>query len=302
MAWLAEKRKQEEERRKKELELLEQQRQKEEELRKEQQKDISKKSLNQSKHQKDDEKFTEAEKPAEQPPEKKEEKAEGVPTETLVVPVEEKKEEIKKEEIKKEEPPFLLPLPKKIYVTKQEIVEKLADNYYLVLKTRNNMVAGELLLLKLVEEKDAKNPENILYYYTEYITNLGRIRPLKSAICAKESNLPSSTIWLPEQCPPHTDSYFTDIYNPLSSNNWDIWYKNIIQLNAVGFMTIPPLNIKWKNELDACIPHILPLPCEAITVTCPTIPIDSVILSQASYQKKILPENADSAMFTLRIF
>ncbi len=317
MGFLAEKRKAEEEKRRRELEILEAQRLKEEEQKKELQKDSSRRSGNASRHggrshrEKDEEKSVDPSKPlgGGESPEKKEavatpeekkeeEKKEEAKTEpvaeTLVIqqPI----IEAKVEEVKKEEPPLILPAPRTVLVSQEHIIEKVSEEHYLMLKTGGNVLAGELMLLPLV--KAGTEPNSLVY--REYATAHPRLVPQRSQILPAE-NEPENPILEVDQVPSNIRSYFVSTTTPLTESDWDAWFKTVAKLDAIGYMAVPPVGVKWNRTTDACVMHVLPLPCEGVHAAGNTVPVDCVITSAAEYVKKIADSKSDVPIFTIGI-
>ena len=301
---LIEKRKAEEARRKKEQELQEELKNKEEELKKEGLKDSSRRSINTSKQvtgrgEKEEEKALEPPKTpieGERPPSEQraetpsltEVKKEGTPAVQ-----EDKKEEEKAEELV---PKLNLPKPCRIPVNEDIMVGQVTETHHLVLKKEGNIVAGELMVLPTVVGKKDKK-----VFYEEFAATHPRLKPQKAVINVEESE---GVVLEAEQVPTHIQSYFVDTYNPLTAGDWDAWMKTIVRLDGVGYMAIPPLNIKWDKKMDACVMHVLPLPNEGVSVIDTQVPIDAVFASMSNYERqKKEPESRmdEGCMFTLCI-
>ena len=97
-------------------------------------------------------------------------------------------------------------------------------------------------------------------------------------------------------------TYFSDVYNPLKSDDWGEWIEDITRLSAIGYMTIPPIGVKWPYKMDACVMHLLPLPNEGMHGFCDfMVPLDYLIMSVADYEKKVSEDKGEFLLFTLSI-
>ena len=290
MSLLTVKRKAEEEKRKRDQERMDALALKEEEHKRELAKENSKKGDSPMKtpHKEGDESSILEHSKADSPEKKEDQSA----FEPVVVT------EVKKvEEVKKEEPPLVLPIPLNIPIKNEHIIEQVSQDHFLVLKTTNNIVAGELQLLPLVP-----NPKTKIMGYYEFMAVHSRIHPQRSVIACEKGALENSILEA-GQVPTHTNSYFTNVQQPLEVRDWDAWLKAVSTLEGIGYMNIPPMGVKWPIKIDACIMNVLPLPCEAIHLLESSVPVDHIVMAAAQYEKKILEGKADTTnMFTLGNF
>lgn len=281
---IAQKKKEEEEKKKLELEK--------ERLEAEQKKDVSKEnprhntSMNKSKEDKTEEKKDDMLKVSPQEDKSismiqdksmekigKEEKAmEPEKKENILPQVEEKKVEEKKVEEKKvEEVLLVLPEPEKIKVNPNCFIESHGEHHNFVIKEKNNIVAGELMILKLKKEEAD-------LFYEEYASVNARLAHQKVIIKTAKGNI---TVENPETI---NQSYFVNLYNPLREKDWEIWMNSVIHLEGIGYMVIPPLNTKWPHKMDANIMHVLPLPNEGLNVKSHTVPLDQILVGISNYE------------------
>jgi hypothetical protein len=186
--------------------------------------------------------------------------------------VEEKKVEEKKVEEKKvEEILLIMPEPEKLKINPNCFIESMGENYNFVIKEKNNVIAGELMILKLKKEESD-------LFYEEYASTNARLRHQKVIFKTPKGNV---TVENPDTI---IQSYFVDLYKPLRERDWEIWMNAVINLEGIGYMVIPPLNIKWPHKMDANIMHVLPLPNEGLNVISDAVPLDHILVGVSNYE------------------
>jgi len=191
--------------------------------------------------------------------------------------------------------PIELPKPELVPIDKKLIFDiKLPQGHSIVLKSTNSISATELMLLPLVY-----NENQDTYFYKDFISVKPRQIPHRYFI--KEDEEEPNIIEL-DQIPTHIQSYFTSIYNPLQLEDWEAWLNIISKLNAIGYLLIPPMDTIWPYKVDACVLHLLSLPNEGMHGFDELrVPIDSIIMSIADYEKKTVEDKGEFILFTLRM-
>ena len=272
----------EEEQKRKEQELLEAQLKEQEEL---------KAAENPEEAKKEEEKTTE-EKKEEINPEDPEEVRKSEENEVGFDSV----QPIKKEDIPESmlilPDPAIFPIPELIPISENLIFKEAnLKEHSLVIKVSNNISGTELMILPLIH-----NSETSGYSYKEFVSVHGRIRKQRYKFEGEDD----TSIVEAEGMPLHIGTYFSDVYEPLRREAWNAWIEDITQLNSIGYMTIPPIDVKWPCKMDGCVMHILPLPNKGLHgFNDSKVPIDDMIMSVADYEKTIAEDKGEFIMFTL---